>query len=155
MSLETGAIKGWWELCINTRHRRKVPWQPCAWEPALQVASNLHCHTEGTLVEKLTLPNIYHEPIPMRGGKGWAMNWQNRWPKQWSIKLNWASKLQIWWPKLWYIQGSDPKRSAEKTTAIIIMATRAHMQAHGKASPSYHPTDHRDCCALCVEIKLA
>ena len=73
---------------------------------------------------------------------GWALHWQNRWPKQWSIKLNWASKLQIWWPKQWSIQCSDPQISAKQTTAIML--PRAHMEAHGKASPWGHPTDYRD-----------
>ena len=31
-----------------------------------------------TTVDKFTWPNTYHEPLPMRGGKGWALNWQNR-----------------------------------------------------------------------------
>ena len=75
-------------------------------------------------------------------GKDWALNWQNRPPKEWPRKLNWASKLQMWWSKQWSVQGSDPQRKAEQTTAI--MATIAHMQAHGKASPWGHPTDHRD-----------
>ena len=73
MGLGTNAIEGWWGPCKNARHRKKVPWQPCEWEPALQVATNLHFHTEGTSVEKLTWPNAYHEPIPMRGGKGWTL----------------------------------------------------------------------------------
>ena len=35
---------------------------------------------------------------------------------------------------------SDPQRLAEKATAN--MATRAHTQAHGKASPCGHHADH-------------
>ena len=38
----------------NTRRSREVPWQPCEQEPALQVATKQHHHTEGTSVEKLT-----------------------------------------------------------------------------------------------------
>ena len=123
MSLETSAIQGWWGPCANTRHSREVPWQPCEREAALQTATNRHHHTEGTSVEKLTWPNTYHEPLPMRGGKGWAQNWQNRRPKPWSTKLNWASKVPIWWPKQWSVQCSDPWRSVQQTTAIL--ATRA------------------------------
>ena len=84
MSLGTGAIKGWWGSGKNTRHSREVPWQPCEWELALQAATNEHCHTEGTSVEKLTWPNNNSETLPMRGGKGSALNWQNR---QWSSDL--------------------------------------------------------------------
>ena len=58
--------------CANTRHSREVPWQPCEQEPALQDATNRHRHTEGSSVEKLTRPDTYHEPLPTRGGKGWA-----------------------------------------------------------------------------------
>ena len=142
MSLGTGAIQGWWGPRANTRHSREVPWQPCEREPALQAATNRHRHTEGTSVEKLTWPDTYHEPLPMRGGKGWAHNWQHRRPKQRSTKLNWASKLPIWWPKQWSVQGSDPQRSAQRTTTIL--ATRTQMQAHGEASPCGHPTDPGD-----------
>ena len=35
------------------------------------------------------------------------------------------------------------------------MATRAHMRAHGKASPCGHPTDHRDRLTHWLEINLA
>ena len=86
----------------NTSHSREVPWQ----EPALQAATNQHHQTEGTSLEKLTWPNIYHDPLPMRGRKGWALNWQSRQPKQWSTKLNWASKLHI----IYGDQSSDPSK---------------------------------------------
>ena len=76
------SLEGWWVPCKNTRHTREVPWQPCEWEPALQAATNQHCHSEGTSVEKLTCPDTSHEPLPMRGGKGWVLHWQNRQPKQ-------------------------------------------------------------------------
>ena len=147
MSLETGAIQGWWEPCTNTKHSREVPWQPCEQEPVLQAATNKHRHAEGTSVEKLSWPSTYHEPLPKRGGKGWAQNWQNRRAKQWSTKLNWASKLPIWWPKQWSVQGSDPQRSVQQT--------RAHMQAHGKASPCGHSTDPGDRWTHWLEINLA
>jgi len=97
-------------ICKNTKHSREVPWQPCEWEPTLKAVTNRHHHTKGTSVEKLTRPNSYHDPIPMRDGKGWALNWQNR------------------------PQSSDLQRSMEH-------ATRAHTQAHGKASPCGHPAD--------------
>jgi len=44
--------------------------QLCEQDPALQAATNQHRHTEGSSVEKLTRPDTYHEPLPMRGGKG-------------------------------------------------------------------------------------
>lgn len=56
----------------------KGPRQPCELEPVMQATTNRNHHTEGTEVEKLAQPNTYHEPIPTRGGKGWALNWQNR-----------------------------------------------------------------------------
>ena len=34
MSVGTGAIKGWWGLCKNTKHSREVPSQPCEREQA-------------------------------------------------------------------------------------------------------------------------
>lgn len=37
-------------------------------------------------------------------GDGWALNWKNRWTKQWSTKLEWASKLKN------DDQGSDPSK---------------------------------------------
>ena len=106
------------------------------------VSGNQHRHTEETSVEKLTRHNTYHEPLPMRGGKGWVLNWQKKVRKAVIHKLNRASKLQIQWPKQWSIQGSDPQRSAQKTTKIV--APGAHMQAHGDTSSCGHPTDHRD-----------
>ena len=39
MRLGTGALKGWWGPCKNTRHSREVPWEPCEWERALQAAT--------------------------------------------------------------------------------------------------------------------
>ena len=54
MSLGTSAIQGWWGPSAKTRHSKEVPWQSCEQEPALKVATNQHCHTEGTSVEKLT-----------------------------------------------------------------------------------------------------
>ena len=146
MSLGTGAIQGWWRPCPNTRHSREVPWQPCEQEPALKAATNQHHPTEGTSVEKLAWPDTYHEPLPMRGGKGWVQNWQNRRPKQWSTKLN-------WWPKQWSVQGSDLQRSVQQATAIL--ATIAQMQAHGEASPCGHPTDPGDRWTHWLEINLA
>ena len=74
MSLGKSAIQGWWGHHAYTRHSREVPWQPCEPEPALQAATNHHRHTEGTSVEKLTWPDTFHEPLPMRGGKGWVQN---------------------------------------------------------------------------------
>ena len=112
MSLGTGVIKGWWGPCENTRLSMEVPLQPCEWEPALLAATNQYRHTEGTTVEKRTWPDTYREPLPMRCGKGWSLNWQNRRPKQWSTKLsNFPSKvvvhkdqgsrqLQVWQPEL-------------------------------------------------------
>ena len=99
------------------------------------------------------------DPIPAKNhflwgcGKGWVLNWQNMQAKQWSTKLNWASKQQIWWPKQWSIQGSDLQRWTEQTTSII--ATRAQMQANGKASHCGHPSDHRDRCTHSLQINLA
>ena len=58
----------------NARHSRGVPWQSCEREPALQAATNQHCHTEGTSVEKLTCPDTHHELPRIRGGKGWELN---------------------------------------------------------------------------------
>ena len=40
-------------------------------------------------------------------------------------------------------RGSDPQRSVQQTTAVMV--TRVHMQAHGKARPCSSPTDHGDC----------
>ena len=153
MSLGTGAIKGWWGPCANTRLSREVPWQPCERAPALQAATNQHWHTEGPSVEKLTWPDTNREPLLMRGGKGWALNWKNRRAKQWSTELNWASKLQIRWPKQWSIQTSNTQSSTQETTAI--MAATADVQARGKASPCNHPTDHRDRCTHWLKISLA
>ena len=152
MSLGTGANRGWWGPCTNTRHSREVLWQPCEREPALQEATNQHRHTEATSVEKLTWHNTYHEPLPMRGGKGWVLNWQKKVKKAVIHKLNGASKLQIW-PKQWSVQGSDPQRSAQKTTKIV--ATGSHMQAHGEESSCGHPTDHRDHRTHWLKINLA
>ena len=73
MSLGTGAIKGWWRPSENTRHSRDVPRQPSEWETALQAATNQQSHSKGRLLEKLTWPDAYHEPLPMRGGKGLAL----------------------------------------------------------------------------------
>ena len=120
--------------------------QPCKQPPTSII-------TEGTSVEKLTWPDTYHEPLPLRGGKGCVLNWQNGRPKQRSTELNLASKLPIWCPKQWSVQGSDPLRSVQQTTAIL--ATRAQMQAHGKASPCGHPTDPGDRWAHWLEINLA
>ena len=57
-------------------HSREIPWQHCEREPALQVATSLHRHTEGASEEKLTWPETCYEPFPMRGRKGGALNWQ-------------------------------------------------------------------------------
>ena len=160
--LKVKLIPNWWAWQLvpskvggspvqSNRHNGEVPWQPCEREPALQAAINKRGETEGTSVEKLTWPDTYHEPLP-RSGKSWALIWQKRGPKQWSTKLNWASKLQIWWPKQWSVQGSDPKWSAEQTTANMV--TRAHMQAHGKASPCRHSIDYRDCWKHWLEINF-
>ena len=126
MRLGTSAIKGWCEPCENIRNRKEVPWQPCEWEllAVLQTATNQHCHTEGTSVEKLAWADTYHKPLPVKGGKGQALNQKNRQPKQWSTKLNWASQMQIYWPKQWSIQGSNPQRSAEQKT--VIKGIRVH-----------------------------
>ena len=152
MSLGTDAMKSWWGPHQNTRHNREVAWTPCERESALQAAINEQRNTEGTSVEKFTWPDTYHEPLPTRGGKGCAINWQNRRIKQRSIRLHCASKLQIWWPKQWSFQWSDPQRSAAQTISII--ATRAYMQAHGKVSPCDYPTDHRDNWTQGPEINL-
>jgi len=80
------------------------------------------------------LPDLIPTVNRFLSEEGWALNWQNGWPKQWSTKLNWASKLQnlIWWPKQQCVQVSDPQRSAEPTIANI--PTRAHMRAFGKVA---------------------
>jgi len=105
MSLGTGASKGWWGPRANTRHSKEVSWQPCRREAALQAATNQHRHWAS--VEKLTCPDPYHEPLPIRRGR--AERWIGKigQPKQWSTKLNWASKLPIWWPKQWSVQGGE------------------------------------------------
>ena len=139
MSLGTDDIKGWWGPRKNTRKSREVLWEPCEREPTLQAATNQHRHTEGTSVERLTSSNTYCDLIPIRGGKVWVLNWQNRQPKQWSTKINTASKQQIWQPKQWSIQSSVSQISAEKPTANMVI--KAHTQARGKASPCDHPSD--------------
>ena len=83
----------------------KGPWQLCEREPVMQATTNRNHHTEATAVEKLAQPNTYHEPIPTAGGKGWALNWQNRWPKQRSTKINRASKHVK--PEFWAINQKD------------------------------------------------
>ena len=50
MNLGTGVIKGWWGPHKKTRHGREVPSQLCEQEPALQVATYQHRHTEETSV---------------------------------------------------------------------------------------------------------
>jgi len=116
--------------------------QPCKQPP-----------TSGVTVKKPTWPNTYHEPLPIRGGKGWALNLQNRLAKQRLTKPNWTSKLEIWWPKQWSIQGSDLQWSVQETTEILL--TRAHMQAHGETSSWGHLTDHRDHWTHWFKINLA
>ena len=57
----------------NTRHIREVPWQPCELEPAIQVATNQHCHTiKRHFIGETYLTGYYCEQNAMRGGKGWA-----------------------------------------------------------------------------------
>ena len=92
--------------------------------------------------EEIYLTQDLREPIHTRVRKSWELNWQKRRPKRSFTQLKGANKLQIWRLKKWFVQGSDPQRSAEQTTASI--ATRAHAQAHDKASPCGHPTDQRD-----------
>ena len=149
MSLGTGAIQDWWGTAgrfhcnpVSGNQRWKGP-------PASTVTL-----IKGTSVEKLTWPETYHEPLPMGSGKGGALNWQSRREKQWSRKLNWASKLQIMVTKAVIgVQGSDPKD--QRSRQLQLMATRAHVQAHGEASPCGHATDHRDRRAHSTEINLA
>ena len=88
-----GVIKDWWGPCKNTRHSREVPWQPCAQEPALQVATNS------------TVTDSFHGPTPKMGGKGWALNLQNGGPKWWSAKISRASNCKCG------NQSSDPSRA--------------------------------------------
>ena len=90
----------------------------------------------------------------MGSGKGGVLNWQSGREKQWSTKLNWASKLQIMVTKAVIgVQGSDHKD--QRSRQLQLMATRAHVQAHGEASPCGHATDHRDRRAHSLEINLA
>ena len=127
MSLGTGAMKGWCET-------RKIPGPAGRFHgnPVSRNQPSKKPPTGTVTTRELQWRNLpYHEQLPRRGGKGWALNWQNRGAKQWYTKLNWASKLQIWWPKQWSVQGSDSQRSAGQTIANI--ATGTHMQAHGKA----------------------
>ena len=56
------------------------PWRPFEQEPALHLATNLHCHTEGTSLEILTHPATYLGQTPMWGVKGWVLNLQIRQP---------------------------------------------------------------------------
>ena len=74
MSLGTGAIKGWWRSCENSKHNREVPWK---WELALQAATNQYHHTEGTSVKNLPELDTCSNLIPMRSVKGWDLNWPN------------------------------------------------------------------------------
>ena len=153
MCLGTGAIQGWWEPHPNTRHSREVSnpvsgKQPCKWPP-----------TSTVTLKELQWRNL-PDPIPTMNNFLWGVGragcriiWQNRRPKQRSTKLNWASKLPIWWPKQWSVQGTDPQRSAQQTTAIL--AARAQMQAHCEASPCGHPTDPGDRWTHWLEINLA
>ena len=70
MSLGTGAIKG---------GSGPVKIQSMQ-EPALEATTNQQRHTEKPSVE---IPiNTYCGPIPIRGGKGGALNWQNKQPQQ-------------------------------------------------------------------------
>ena len=48
------------------------------------------------------------------------------------------------------VSGNQPCKQTS-----VIMATRAQMQAHGKASPCGHPTDHRNRWMHWLEINLA
>ena len=119
----TGAVKSWCGPHENTRHSMDVPCQPCVGKPA----------QSRNFREETYLTQYLREPIPTRGRKGLTLNWQNRRPNRSSTKLDWANKLQTWCPRKW---------SVGQTTAN--MATWAHMQAHGKASPCSHSTDHRN-----------
>ena len=93
-------------------------------------------------------PIPYYEPLPMRGGKGWALNWQNRQPKKWSTKLNWASKLEIWWPKQWFVQGSDPQRTAQQTTASMVTTSSCASTWQGKSLWSPNIIETAECNGL-------
>ena len=124
------------------KDRREVPWQPCEWEPALQACSHQLALSHWRNFSGDTyLNHTYCSLTPMRGGKGWELNWQNRQPKQWSTKINRASKLQIWW------QSSDPSKalickdqqSRQLKIIIIIMATKAHRQALWQGKPLQPP----------------
>ena len=71
----------------------RFPWWPCEQEPALPAATNLHCHTEGTSVEILTLNTVLYLGLPSNeGGKGRVVNLP---VKQWKEKSNcrWPIRL--------------------------------------------------------------
>ena len=144
MSLETGATKSWWKPRENTRHSMEVPWQPCEREPALQAANNQNRQTEGTSVKKLTWHNTYVNQF--LGGVGGAGRWTDKIGDQRGHlqSLTEQTNCGSCWPKQWFVQGSDPQRSVGQTIAIMVTSYRAHMQAHGKANPCGHPTDHTD-----------
>ena len=117
--LGTGAIKGWWGSCAKTRHRREIPWQPYEREPALQVATNQHHHTEATSVEKLIWPDTYHLPYPnsqLANQNPTLLSWyptiSSHWPDSATVMLNlgwiWYSKYLI--VPFWYASAAYQAR---------------------------------------------
>ena len=64
LTLDTGAIKGWWRPRENIRHNREVPWEtsPVGW----------HHHTEETSVEILTYTRYLPWPDYQ---EGWVGHW--------------------------------------------------------------------------------